>query len=484
LTVTSLDRTGQPASANISLFNLDNGDVRDVVSIGAVELRLPKGRYSVVGAIGDNGSPTIVTDATVVVDRTVTSTLDARTAKPVSVTVPAADAVPADSTVAFTWVSGRRHFTFAVSGQTFQGMNVGQSEPDEREPALSTSIISQLAKGPAPQEQPSPYAYFIHQVVKEHAPAGYVRAFTDRDLARVEATYLNQGVDNGITGAFGALDSGVEFSAPSLPIALPGRRTEYYTADPNMSWRRGLVEGGFANLTNLHVSHPTRFRAGQTTNDRVNAAAFGPGFGLNSEVLRNQDTMVIRPGLSSPSGDWSGVSFTATGRIVVERAGRVVHDAPGTTAEVTGLPAGTAPVTVRVNTTRGAPNRLSTTVNAEWTFRSGATSGNVPLALSAVKFAPPVSETNTAPAGKTVLVPVTVQRQPGSAAATARTLTVEVSYDDGATWHPAPVVWSGQNRVVTLRHPAAAGFVSLRAASTDTAGNTVKQTIIRAYRIV
>ena len=30
-------------------------------------------------------------------------------------------------------------------------------------------------------------------MVKEHAPAGYVRAFTDRDLARVEATYLNQG---------------------------------------------------------------------------------------------------------------------------------------------------------------------------------------------------------------------------------------------------------------------------------------------------
>lgn len=160
-----------------------------------------------------------------------------------------------------------------------------------------------------------------------------------------------------------------------------------------MSWRRGLVEGGFANLTNPHVSHPTRFRAGQTTSYRVNAAGSGPGFGVNSRGVPGPEHDGDPSGLFPPSGDWSGVTFTATGRIVVERAGRVVHDAPGTTAEVTGLPAGTAPFTVRVDATRGAPNRLSTTVNAEWTFRSGTTSGKVPLALSAVKFAPPARET-------------------------------------------------------------------------------------------
>ena len=45
------------------------------------------------------------------------------------------------------------------------------------------------------------------------------------------------------------------------------------------------------------------------------------------------------------------------------------------------------------------------------------------------------------------------------------------------------MVRSGQHGVVLLKHPAKAGFVSLRAASTDAAGNTVKQTIIRAYEI-
>jgi hypothetical protein len=76
-------------------------------------------------------------------------------------------------------------------------------------------------------------------------------------------------------------------------------------------------------------------------------------------------------------------------------------------------------------------------------------------------------------------VPVTVQAQPGSAAGTSRDLVVEVSYDDGATWSRVPVHGGG----AILRHPAAGGFASLRATSTDTAGNTVEQTVIRAYRI-
>ncbi|SPL88145.1 peptidase S8 and S53, subtilisin, kexin, sedolisin [[Actinomadura] parvosata subsp. kistnae] len=57
---------------------------------------------------------------------------------------------------------------------------------------------------------------------------------------------------------------------------------------------------------------------------------------------------------------------------------------------------------------------------------------------------------------------------------------MDVSYDDGASWK---VTWSGANGTVPLRHPAMDGFVSLRARSKDSAGNTVEQTIIRAYRI-
>lgn len=76
-------------------------------------------------------------------------------------------------------------------------------------------------------------------------------------------------------------------------------------------------------------------------------------------------------------------------------------------------------------------------------------------------------------------MPVSVHPLPGRAAGRPRDLSVEVSYDDGATWAKAEV----RHSEVVLRHPNGDGFVSLRAKSTDLSGNAVEQTVIRAYRI-
>jgi hypothetical protein len=53
-----------------------------------------------------------------------------------------------------------------------------------------------------------------------------------------------------------------------------------------------------------------------------------------------------------------------------------------------------------------------------------------------------------------------------------------VSYDDGRTWTPAKAVGGTH---LSLDHPARPGTVSLRAKLTDRDGNTLVQTINRAY---
>ncbi|GAA2810052.1 hypothetical protein [Nonomuraea dietziae] len=61
---------------------------------------------------------------------------------------------------------------------------------------------------------------------------------------------------------------------------------------------------------------------------------------------------------------------------------------------------------------------------------------------------------------------------------TAKDLRLEVSYDDGATWRRQPVLPLGHGRysaVVLRPHP------SLRVTATDSGGNQVRQTVIRAY---
>ena len=53
-------------------------------------------------------------------------------------------------------------------------------------------------------------------------------------------------------------------------------------------------------------------------------------------------------------------------------------------------------------------------------------------------------------------------------------MNVPVSFNDGATWNRLAVETAGKNRTVTIKHPAAARFVSLRATAA-TATGTVKR---------
>ena len=62
-----------------------------------------------------------------------------------------------------------------------------------------------------------------------------------------------------------------------------------------------------------------------------------------------------------------------------------------------------------------------------------------------------------------------------------RTVRVDASYDDGATWRKAKVVKTGNRWRVTL--PPGTGYVSLRLRADDTAGSAVDQTVIRAFDV-
>ncbi|MEV7872153.1 hypothetical protein AB0P17_39980 [Streptomyces sp. NPDC088124] len=93
-----------------------------------------------------------------------------------------------------------------------------------------------------------------------------------------------------------------------------------------------------------------------------------------------------------------------------------------------------------------------------------------------IRFSPELTLAGTAKAGERFEVPFSVE---GAAAGTRPAkLAFEVSYDEGATWQPAEAVGGTH---LSLRHPAGAGSVSLRAELTDRDGNTLAQTIERAY---
>ncbi|MFC8733529.1 S8 family serine peptidase [Luteimicrobium sp. NPDC057192] len=89
----------------------------------------------------------------------------------------------------------------------------------------------------------------------------------------------------------------------------------------------------------------------------------------------------------------------------------------------------------------------------------------------------------TVRAGSLVPLRVTPSFDEGVAhAGKIRTVSVKVSYDDGATWRTAPALRLGSSWTTVLAVPRhGANAVSLQVTASDDAGNAVKQTVLRAF---
>jgi subtilisin family serine protease len=123
---------------------------------------------------------------------------------------------------------------------------------------------------------------------------------------------------------------------------------------------------------------------------------------------------------------------------------------------------------------------LSTMITADWTFRSSSAGEGKALPMLTTRFDPALDVHNRAPGNRKFSFPAYVERQDGEARIAA--LSVDVSYDDGATWQRADVRRDHDHWTVSVRHPRS-GYVSLRSQTSDVDGNKQEQTIVRAYQI-
>ena len=105
---------------------------------------------------------------------------------------------------------------------------------------------------------------------------------------------------------------------------------------------------------------------------------------------------------------------------------------------------------------------------------AGGTTWTVPPGRRAVQ---PLSAVRFEPRSATVLGFFVQHQVPGTA---TTSLSLDVSYDDGTTWQTPLYSRIGERGVAFLR--PGAGAVSLRVTAANSAGATVVQTMIRAYR--
>jgi hypothetical protein len=526
LKIRMLDRNGDPAREDelhvpyTELVDVSNGVFHaEIMEDGTATFRVARGTYALNALFGTanegvDGYNQVLSfqEPSLVIDRDTELVLDGRSTRRVEMRAPVADASLASAGIGYIRkvVDFQANFGTAVinpmNREARLELYLAPSRARGDFTAFGHAIWARLPENPSPHRDfylDSPYVY--------HDVARWDGRFPDRpslvtspnEYARVDAAYpATVKGEVGNRWAFPLLsdsDAAPYVFTSTAEMNLPFRRAEYYSVRGGTRWSfqfqtyHYLGEGGEIDMHAEVFGPPMRYRAGRTYTDRWNAAVFGPslpagvvgspGWGLRGPwVFRDGDSITVSAPMFADAGRGRiGDTQIASEHTTLHRDGELLGSSDALIHQVFAAPPGEASYRLTKDITRSDSYPTSTRITAEWTFRSkrtpdGSATG---LPLLTVRYTPRLDDYNRAPAGRFEL-PVRVERQTGTAP--IRSLTVEASYDDGATWHRTPVRRTATGWTAVLDHPAR-GLVSLRAEAADTAGNRVRQTIQRAYEI-
>ena len=491
LTIRQSDRRGVPADeVEVHLSRRGDTEPMEITAFdadGKAVVRLPRERYSTLGFVhaADGGGPdddsiAMFVNGDVDLDRDTTLVLDARQARPVRATVEARSAVARGSSMEvafleddFAWsmgwsVEGR---SYAVPAAPATGQRIHFFSGFELEAG------SGLGGGPR--------GYHLGFWSADGVPQELEHAVRDRDLARVDTTYRGQGVTTSMQRYFRGFVPGLYASGVprARPLAVPSTQTLYATVADGLLWGTTIVSS---------ESEPTdvwrgerSYRRGRQSED-WSRVAVGPGFRATERIrdaVRIGNTMSIDVPLFSPGE--AGHTIHSPGielRTTLWRNGEPIGSWTGAPA-LFRVPAERAAYALEMRASHLVPwSVLDTEVEATWTFASERSVAPSPLPLLAVRASGGSDLQGAAPAGRPYLLTLRAERQAGVPALPVTELALDVSYDAGATWRPTPLLRVGDHAYALLVHPRTAGFVSLRTRAADSGGNTLRQTVIRAYR--
>jgi subtilisin family serine protease len=322
----------------------------------------------------------------------------------------------------------------------------------------------------------SPATYTLIWFHTEEFPSGFHRRVWPWQLARVEANYAAQAPGNRVevevqaTSPNGKFDGGNWWTNGALVGGTaPLRRTEYFLLDNDPKFHDTMYEYSATGAwLGYHDDEWRSYPRGRSTK-RTNRGVFSPDFGR-----------------TFPFGDEIGVYVPLFGglsegtyRTRLRKDGVVIGEVVGTPDDVaisaTVATAGPGSYRLELEGVRDVPGIVSSRVEVTYDF----TLDSLLHPATFVKFHPRLDEHNAARAGERLRVPFTIARDE---IVTERP-RIDVSYDDGATWHRTRVHGDEPEWYVELDHPHRARHVSLRARTVDTSGNVLVTTVIRAYHL-
>ncbi|MGW8780296.1 S8 family serine peptidase [Streptomyces sp. NPDC055796] len=451
---------------------------------GVVTRRLPKGDYQLESFVyGRDDRLAVFVQPVLKLTAKATITLDFRKAKPFTVTAPDPAARLVSATVGYEdRVAGVANVWFTDGRTQILTAGLGPAGADLH------AQYNGVWKRPGAAGENTDYRLAFHRTGSWFT--GLTRTVTRADVAEVKL-----GFGASVTGVKGRIrvtptdadGFGVGVWDPvdqSLPLAA----TSYVsTAGVRWSWNASQVDARGEERI-IYLEGPVAYKPATRRTLNFNTGVVGPDLeaGDDQDATRGGDYISSRVQLFNDGAGHSGSSAITDGFSRLESGGRVIAEGSANDWLSAEVPAASAPYRLSMEASRSTQDTsTSTKVAAVWTFTSARPPADesVRLPLSTVRLSPDLTLSGTAPAGGTLNVPL---RLGGAAAAAGRVsaLTVEVSYDEGATWKPLTVRTDAKGgRSVNVTHPATAEAVSFRVNLTDKEGNTVQETITNAYRL-
>ncbi|TDB88249.1 hypothetical protein [Actinomadura sp. 7K534] len=449
----------------------DGGRWERRVENGTGVFELPPGVYDVTTAIATGEGETLINHRITVDDWDLDLVMDAREGEPVELSPQGVD-VPGmiEAWYETPWyrftAEGPEGSVFAVwhgPGEVTENVGfqaLGWGKRDATEGPGAAYILSRYFAGRIPSDtvwHPSP---------------------DELSVTRNHFRSVNHSRSGGLNLTGGYVDS------LRMDVTFPQTVTTYI--EPGLTYSRELGYGiAYENWAQI-ADYQAVAEQGER-DDVWNGAVLTPGdFGVGAKPRRSSggQLSVIAPITYVDSSGRTGSIDRTTNEFTLAADGQTIATGTGQ------LYASLAPESKRYTLTwdRTANPEIavfSTATKTEWSFESHHIEWEEQiLPLHLLRLAVPgLSDDNAAAPGSESRIPVKVRPVEGLPTPEITSMSVETSADDGGTWQAAPSAEEDGTWIATVTNPDAPGFVSLRITATDADGNTVTQTVVRAYKV-
>ncbi len=387
---------------------------------------------------------------------------------------------------------GRWYPGAGFGGGTLPAIAVQTAEAQDLLARLAQGEVTLSWKGTAK----SPYMYnlsFPDEGSVYHARTHRVR---DSRLGKVYATYHAMGVAGDYIDTVSTVrPDGQEFYFGDIQsVPSPGKRTEFYSTEDDAAWQRVLSSSfpfGEAMVDRARTYKPGSSRTESWYDGVITPRARLDAAGAQTLAAERQGNLIGFESSVYGDREHSGEqgSFGDIGGLWLRKDGEVIGDSSFPFG-VFDVPAEEATYELTQHLQKiGSPAQMwkrSSEIVTTWKFRSKLDESVFSQGLGILfpRYTLPEDGLKTLAAEDGQKIGISVTGHAGYTPGAIESAKLSYSYDGGTTWTEAKISGSGATRTATVDHAGASGKqVWLKTELTDTKGNSVTQTVVRAYDV-